>query len=253
MTVCMNYFPNLGPIFGRHILAVNGPFIRHAIGIEDYNVVAMVTVSQPQQTFEARTYQMSLRDFANGWEIRVAQYPAVFNVFEVRNRAVSSLGLVDTYSFNISGDNLAYWCVTNQPLQPDSEIFGQHLSVERGIIEHHGIGIDGGLVAHINMTQGSVHIVSFDDFANGNNVKIINYGRSRFDLTQTRNRAINNLGFSEYDLFNNNCEHFAFWCTTGIQHSIQVENVQKVIQAGLTVAAFSALLYAVSHSTRLGE
>ncbi len=40
---------------------------------------------------------------------------------------------------------------------------------------------------------------------------------------ETIERAKSRLGESSYNLLNNNCEHFAIWCKTGIQESHQVE------------------------------
>ena len=50
--------------------------------------------------------------------------------------------------------------------------------------------------------------------------------RSKYHLyspSETVKRAIGRLGETEYNLFLNNCEHFALWCKTGIHESRQVE------------------------------
>ena len=41
-------------------------------------------------------------------------------------------------------------------------------------------------------------------------------------------RAISRLGESGYDLFENNCEHFAHWCKTGKTVSGQVNNANNM-------------------------
>ena len=38
-------------------------------------------------------------------------------------------------------------------------------------------------------------------------------------------RARSRLGENEYTIFDNNCEHFALWCKTGISMSQQVKNI----------------------------
>ncbi|XP_074612122.1 uncharacterized protein LOC141866505 [Acropora palmata] len=43
-------------------------------------------------------------------------------------------------------------------------------------------------------------------------------------------KAKGRLGENEYSLFNNNCEHFALWCKTGISSSEQVENIGKTVR-----------------------
>ena len=44
-------------------------------------------------------------------------------------------------------------------------------------------------------------------------------------------RALSRLGEADYDLFENNCEHFAVWCKTGRSHSTQVEAHREASQA----------------------
>ncbi len=46
---------------------------------------------------------------------------------------------------------------------------------------------------------------------------------------ETIERAKSRLGESSYNLIDNNCEHFAIWCKTGIQESYQVEGIFKLI------------------------
>jgi hypothetical protein len=48
-------------------------------------------------------------------------------------------------------------------------------------------------------------------------------------------RAESRLGESNFDLFSNNCEHFAAWCKTGISGSNQIDSIWK---ASLTGPAF---------------
>ncbi|OPY55810.1 MAG: NC domain protein [Pelotomaculum sp. PtaU1.Bin035] len=44
-----------------------------------------------------------------------------------------------------------------------------------------------------------------------------------YSPSETVQRARNRLGEADYDLFGNNCEHFAIWCKTGMHRSYQVE------------------------------
>ena len=43
-------------------------------------------------------------------------------------------------------------------------------------------------------------------------------------------RAKSRLGENKYDPLNNNCEHFALWCKTGISSSEQVGNIEKTVR-----------------------
>lgn len=46
---------------------------------------------------------------------------------------------------------------------------------------------------------------------------------------ETIRRAKSRLGEEEYDLFTNNCEHFAIWCKTGIRESHQINSLLRTI------------------------
>lgn len=46
-------------------------------------------------------------------------------------------------------------------------------------------------------------------------------------------RARERLGENQYDLLENNCEHFAMWCKTGIKSSEQVKNLLETIEKNL--------------------
>jgi len=52
---------------------------------------------------------------------------------------------------------------------------------------------------------------------------------------ETVERAKSRLGESSYDLAVNNCEHFAFWCKTGLSDSHQVDNIINGIANARTV------------------
>jgi len=47
---------------------------------------------------------------------------------------------------------------------------------------------------------------------------------------ETVERARSRLEENEYNLVINNCEHFAFWCKTGISESYQINNILELIQ-----------------------
>jgi hypothetical protein len=260
------------PFFGRHLLAVNGHCYRHAIGIENYLVVTSVTISKPEEkSFQAQIVTMPLQAFLNGWQLQIGPYYNFARPDEIRNRAVSLIGQYDTYTFDITGFNFVYWCLTGQPLQPDNflidagknekiPIFGQQLLAKRGIYEHHGIGIEGGYVVHFGTPEqksqnwgNQICIVRYETFKKGSEVLPVNYRRERaFDLVQTRNRALNSLGIPQYHLLANNCEHFATWCVTGVKRSVQVENIGKVL-GGLVVAGATALFISALENAEKAE
>lgn len=100
---------------------------------------------------------------------------------------------------------------------------GDHVYFNCGGYSHHGIDCGDGTVVHYTKNQGNISRVSWDSFASGKIVFVREYGSS--DLPEVViQRAESRLGENIYDLFGNNCEHFATWCKTGIHASEQVKN-----------------------------
>jgi hypothetical protein len=101
---------------------------------------------------------------------------------------------------------------------------GDHLVVWRFGYEHHGIDCGNGAVVEyqggIGHT-GPVRVVSRAEFANGACVRIIQHPTA-FPPNEVVRRAEGRIGEDEYDLLTNNCEHFAYWATTGESKSGQV-------------------------------
>jgi len=54
-----------------------------------------------------------------------------------------------------------------------------------------------------------------------------------FSPSEVQYRAYSRLGEQRYNLLTSNCEHFAFWCATGLSHSTQVE---AFLNGGLSLA-----------------
>ena len=59
-------------------------------------------------------------------------------------------------------------------------------------------------------------------------------GYQFFSGAKVVQRAISAVGSpkwaaSEYSLRNKNCEHFAFWCKTGVEHSTQIDHYSKIV------------------------
>lgn len=106
---------------------------------------------------------------------------------------------------------------------------GAHIYVERALITHHGIDSGDGTVIDFAGRDGGkdtacIWPVTLAEFAQGASVKTRTYG-SRYSPEVIAARAVSMIGQSGYDLFSNNCEHFATWCVTGEHSSAQVEAV----------------------------
>lgn len=104
---------------------------------------------------------------------------------------------------------------------------GAHIYVERALITHHGIDCGDWTVIDFAGRDGGkdtacIRRVSLAEFARGAPVKTRTYG-SCYSPEVVVARAASMIGRSGYDLFSNNCEHFATWCVTGEHSSAQVE------------------------------
>lgn len=121
-----------------------------------------------------------------------------------------------------------------------------HVSVSRGPYAHHGIHVGGNLVAHFTDVRGgkgdaTIRLGTLYEFAAGGSVRVVGYGTCDPVVT-VLNRVRVALGSSGYDLFQNNCEHFARWCKTGRHESLQVK---RALLGGAVVATTAAMFYAM--------
>jgi hypothetical protein len=120
--------------------------------------------------------------------------------------------------------------------------YGDHIYVDRGLITHHGVEMRDGWVIHFASPDGSksgavIGWARIEDFAGNGTVQTRSYGK-RFSANEVAARAESMLGQSGYDLFANNCEHFATWCVAGGHSSAQVESVA----AGVSVVGAGAVV-----------
>jgi len=135
----------------------------------------------------------------------------------------------------------------------DSISPGDHISITRKINDmitynHHGIYIGNNEVIHytdesFNPQEAIIKKTSLKKFigtSNKNTRTIIKYGNSDtsdnsvygsvpFDSTTVINRAYSRLGEQEYDLFKNNCEHFANYCNIGKSESGQINKIKTTL------------------------
>ena len=113
---------------------------------------------------------------------------------------------------------------------------GDHLVVGRTAYTHHGIYIGNGEVIHFSDDYG-VERISLDEFSQGKQVRVRDYGDSSYSPEERVERAKSRLGEDDYNLVTNNCEHFAAWVATGKHESKQVRNVTNVVVSGVAVYA----------------
>ena len=122
---------------------------------------------------------------------------------------------------------------------------GDHLRVRMGFYRHHGIYIGNDQVIHFgrglsDLPNAKVEIVSKEIFSDGRPIEIVN-SQTNFSADEIVTRAISRLGESQYDLFENNCEHFVLWCRTSEHHSTQIATTETVARQSTAVAVKPAL------------
>ncbi len=113
---------------------------------------------------------------------------------------------------------------------------GDHVFVYCLGYSHHGIDVGDERVIHFDNRPWQVvlqHLGSGEEplvrevevqtFAQGRPIIIRNYAECD-DPDNVVARARSRLAETNYDLFENNCEHFAVWCKTGRSHSTQVHD-----------------------------
>lgn len=90
--------------------------------------------------------------------------------------------------------------------------------------EHHGIDCGDGTVIHYRKVgEATIAQTSRDSFARGGPI-YVKETITAFIPKIVIERAESRLGEQQYDLFFNNCEHFANWCKTGRSESLQLAN-----------------------------
>lgn len=116
-----------------------------------------------------------------------------------------------------------------------------------GTLHHDGIYLGDGLVIHLTggtpdggKAAGRVQIDTLARFAGGRPVTVRRYSGTH-DPEDIIGRAMSRLGEGNYDLINNNCQHFARWCATGDHESEQVRSVAATAGTVITPLAATAL------------
>jgi len=125
---------------------------------------------------------------------------------------------------------------------PGSVLFVDNYFIGFSTYQHYGIYLGNERVIHFAPVEGQefnilnlqesfrnavIHVSSLDDFLGARALQIDRNIEKRFSDQEIIQRAMSKLGQKEYDLFTNNCEHFARWCVTGDHISYQAANVPE--------------------------
>lgn len=129
---------------------------------------------------------------------------------------------------------------------------GDHLFYDCGSYTHHGIYCEDfrynnrfykNVVIHYEgkTKNGKIRGISYEKFASGRDIYTVQYKEGSFFCEQeVINRAIRKLGEPDYNLFGNNCEHFAHWCKTGKKISSQVNGAIQLAGGAVVSVALVA-------------
>jgi Lecithin retinol acyltransferase len=142
---------------------------------------------------------------------------------------------------------------------------GDHLVVFRVSpipFQHHGVDLGDGAVVHFTDGMGGVAApssnetgfviqrTSMQQFVGNSSQRVhVQSYRQRLSVDDTVQRAMSRLGHRDYELFHNNCEHFATWCITGKAESRQVS---IAVERGTSVGVKTAVACGVRAATHLG-
>ncbi|WP_013324233.1 lecithin retinol acyltransferase family protein [Gloeothece verrucosa] len=117
---------------------------------------------------------------------------------------------------------------------------GDHIYYPCGFHFHHGIYCGDiyyqnrhykNIVIHFESKskRGQIAKVPYEKFSRHQKIYVVQYKEGTcYKPDQVIERAINKLGEPNYNLFGNNCEHFAHWCKTGKKISAQVNQAVDV-------------------------
>lgn len=124
---------------------------------------------------------------------------------------------------------------------------GDVISVSRygNVYDHYGVYIGQNQVIHFAGEPGDsellddsamVRKVSLSVFKQDSEYRIIAFPRESsisgyhlYSAEETVERAKSRLGEKGYGPFGNNCEHFAYWCKTGVKTSKQVKALRQAL------------------------
>jgi len=115
----------------------------------------------------------------------------------------------------------------------------QKSRVKPELIEHYGVIDVGNILNHpqgnLNMPiviHQAIPFIRIDWLSNTGRWKIIGKVKDN-ELKNAKKRIRKAIKNPKYDLFGNNCEHFARYVTTGIKESRQLQGAAGVVALGV--------------------
>ena len=126
-----------------------------------------------------------------------------------------------------------------------------------GVYEHHGIACGDGTVVHFgrgvfDIANAVIERVDLETFSQSRLIEVVD-SRIEFSPEEVVRRATSRLGERSYDLWSNNCEHFANWSRSGDHSSPQIDVTETIARQTAAIAAKPILKkMATSAATRGG-
>ena len=111
---------------------------------------------------------------------------------------------------------------------------GDHLRVDFRWYQHHGISLGDGRVGHFgrgvfDLENACVEVVTEQEFSADRPIAVV-ASPIEFERSVVVERALDRVGERGYELFDNNCEHFANWCRSGQSKSLQASAFETVVR-----------------------
>ena len=121
--------------------------------------------------------------------------------------------------------------------------YGDQIRVNRGLYSHHGIYVsDDEIIQYASPTGSEVSpdtalIIStnLSTFLKGGELEVRVYNNDELKQVKSKEeivkfaRSLLGTGLGEYDIINNNCEHFSNYCAFGKKVSNQVEDILSML------------------------
>ena len=121
--------------------------------------------------------------------------------------------------------------------------YGDQIRVSRGLYYHHGIYVSDDMVIQYASPKGSeiapetalIIYTTLDEFLKGGVLEVRTYTSEELKSVRTKEEIVEfaksklGTGLGEYDIINNNCEHFSNLCAFGIKKSNQVEDILSML------------------------
>lgn len=140
------------------------------------------------------------------------------------------------------------------------------VSILRGtnlLPEHYGIYDGNGWVYHFtgdNIDNAKIQFTTLKEFERGGIAYMENVYEEKYDAEEVIRRASSQVGsiFGGYNLLKNNCEHFVYWCVTGVRKSKQALNVnaeddkRDIVEKGIDIVFDPIILLGKVIDKKLG-